>query len=127
MDILLDTHVFLWWDSNDPALGKDQRELIADPANAVHVSAASVWEIAIKRSLGKLQFEGSPARAIVANGFMPLDITPEDAERAGALDWVHRDPFDRLLVAQCLNHRLMLITADAVMQQRGDVPQIRAR
>jgi PIN domain nuclease of toxin-antitoxin system len=127
MDILLDTHVFLWWDGNDSMLSKKVRELIADPANTIHVSAASVWEIAIKRGSGKLSFVGSIPRAILTNGFAALSITPDDAEYAGALDWDHRDPFDRMIVAQCLRNGFTLATADKMLQQRGDVPQLRAR
>jgi PIN domain nuclease of toxin-antitoxin system len=123
----MDTLVFLRWNSNDHALGRNLRDLIANPTHAVHVSAASVWEISIKRGLGNLSFEGSPSRAIGLNGFTPLAITHEDAVRARTLDWTHRDPFDRMLVAQCLNHRLTLCTADAVMQQRTDVPMLKVR
>lgn len=127
MDILLDTHVFLWWDANDAVLSKDVRERIADPANTVYVSAASVWEIAIKRDLGKLRFSGSISKAIASNGFSPLPILMEDAEEAGALAWEHRDPFDRMLIAQCRRNGLTLATADQALQQRTEVPQLRAR
>lgn len=116
MDILLDTHVFLWWDSASPKMSDAARALIAAPANRVFVSAASVWEIAIKRRLGKLDFQGSPTAAVGANSFVELAISGADAEAAGGLDWGHPDPFDRLILAQAAARRLTLITADEVMK-----------
>ena len=112
MDLLLDTHVFLWWDRGDPVLNARASVAIGDPGNRVFVSAVSVWETAIKGRLGKLPFRGSPAAAIGTNGFYALPILPIDAEEAGALDWNHTDPFDRLLVAQSLRAGLTLVTAD---------------
>jgi PIN domain nuclease of toxin-antitoxin system len=120
--LLLDTHVFLWWDSGHAALAADLRGAIADPANRVLISAASVWEIAIKRRLRKLEFDGSPAAAIAANGFEDLAILPIDAEQAGELDWAHADPFDRLLVAQARRLAATLVTADAVVRGYGGLP-----
>ena len=83
MNLLLDTHVFLWWDRADKALNAEARAPIADPANQVFVSAASIWEIAIKRRLKKLDFRGSAVAAIGANGFHELPILPIDAENGG--------------------------------------------
>ena len=116
VDILLDTHVFLWWDSRSPKLSDPARKLIAAPANRVFVSAASIWEIAIKRRLGKLDFDGSPTDAVRANSFVELGISGADAEAAGGLDWTHPDPFDRLILAQATRRQLTIITADRVMQ-----------
>jgi PIN domain nuclease of toxin-antitoxin system len=96
VNLLLDTHVFLWWDQAT-ALNADTRAVIADPANQIFVSAVSIWEIAIKRRLRKLDFRGSAVTAIGANGFHELPILPIDAENAGALAWQHNDPFDRIL------------------------------
>ena len=112
MNLLLDTHVFLWWDRRETTLNGDARAAIEDPRNDVFVSAASVWEIAIKRRLGKLTFHGSASSAIGANGFHELPIVPIDAEDAGNLAWHHNDPFDRLLVAQAMRLGLVLLTAD---------------
>lgn len=112
MNLLLDTHVFLWWDRRDQALSAEARVAIEDPRNDVFVSAASVWEIAIKRHLGKLTFDGSASSAIGANGFHELPIVPIDAEDAGNLAWHHNDPFDLLLVAQAVRLGLVLLTAD---------------
>lgn len=122
MILLLDTHVFLWWDSNHPALPAAAKALIADAASRVVVSAGSVWEIAIKRRLGKLSFDGSPAAAIDANGFEALPILPLDAEQAGELAWAHADPFDRLLVAQARRLSATLVTADAAVRGYAGVP-----
>jgi PIN domain nuclease of toxin-antitoxin system len=112
MKLLLDTHVFLWWDAGDTHLPAHFQQAIALPENHVYVSAASVWEIAIKKSTGKLAFEGSVAKAIEKQGFTPLPIAVEHAEWAGSLPVLHRDPFDRLLVAQAQLEGLTLITAD---------------
>jgi PIN domain nuclease of toxin-antitoxin system len=124
VNLLLDTHVFVWWDSLDKALNADARALIADPANQVFVSAASIWEIAIKRRLKKLDFRGSAVAAIGANGFHELPILPIDAEAAGALTWQHNDPFDRMLVAQAKRLTFALATADAAVRAFTGVAQI---
>ena len=124
MNLLLDTHVFLWWDRQDKALNAEARALIADPANQVFVSAASIWEIAIKRRLKKLDFRGSAVAAIGANGFHELPILPIDAETAGALAWRHNDPFDRMLVAQARRLGLTLVTADAAVRGVGTIAQM---
>jgi PIN domain nuclease of toxin-antitoxin system len=124
VNLLLDTHVFLWWDSQDKALNADARALIAEPANQVFVSAASIWEIAIKRRLKKLDHRGSPVAAIGANGFHELPILPIDAEAAGGLAWQHNDPFDRMLVAQARRLTLTLITADAAIRAYASIAQM---
>ena len=127
MDLLLDTHVFLWWDGGDARLGEAARRAITDPRSRVFVSAASVWEIAIESARGKLRFTGSPAAAIDANGFLPLAISPAHAEAAGTLAWNHTDPFDRMLVAQSLAQPLVLVHADAAIGSYKPVGQLWAR
>ncbi len=112
MDLLLDTHVFLWWDANDVRLPTALRVAIGSPDNQIFVSAVSVWEIAIKKASGKLTFSGSAARAIERHGFQPLPISVEHAEWAGQLPQYHRDPFDRLLVAQAQLETLILVSVD---------------
>jgi PIN domain nuclease of toxin-antitoxin system len=124
VNLPLNTHVFLWWDSQAKALNADTRALIADPANQVFISAASIWEIAIKRRLKKLDFRGSAVAAIGANGFRELPILPIDAENAGALVWRHNDPFDRMLVAQARRLTFTLATADAVIRAYKNVAQM---
>ena len=112
MKLLLDTHAFLWWDSNDARLPSALYTAIASPQNQVFVSAVTVWEIAIKRGLGKLVFAGTLGKAIEGHGFTALPITVEQAESAGSLPLLHRDPFDRLLVAQAQLEGLILVTVD---------------
>ena len=112
MKLLLDTHAFLWWDSNDAHLPDALRSAIASPLNEVFVSAVTVWEIAIKRAAGKLIFQHPAAKSIAVHGFLPLPISVEQAEWAGGLPQLHRDPFDRLLVAQAQLEGLVLVTVD---------------
>jgi len=112
MKLLLDTHVFLWWNQNDSRLQSVHRQAIRLPENLVYVSAASVWEIGIKRKIGKLAFAGSIADAIGKHRFDALAISAEHAEAAGSLPAIHSDPFDRLLVAQAHLEGLTLITVD---------------
>lgn len=112
MKLLLDTHAFLWWDSNDACLPIALHAAIASPRNEVFVSAVTVWEIAIKRASGKLIFGQALGKAIEGHGFTALPITVEQAEWAGALPQLHRDPFDRLLVAQAQLEGLVLVTVD---------------
>ena len=124
MDLLIDTHVFLWWEGKSTHLTAHVRNLIASADNRVYVSAASIWEIAIKRNIGKLEFSGSITEAMLKSDFTELPIKALDAERAGDLVWDHRDPFDRLILAQCLNGGLTLVTADKLMRTRGEMAQI---
>jgi PIN domain nuclease of toxin-antitoxin system len=123
MKLLLDTHAFLWWDSNDSCLPATLHAAIGSPGNEVYVSAVTVWEIAIKRASGKLIFGASAAKAIEAHGFLPLPITVGHAEWAGGLPQLHRDPFDRLLVAQAQMEGLVLVTVDAQIL-RYQVPHL---
>jgi PIN domain nuclease of toxin-antitoxin system len=126
VELLLDTHVFLWWNSDPGRVNAATRGLIADPARRVWISAATAWEMAIKRRTGKLAYAGSVAEAITANGFLELPVLVRDAEAAGELDWDHSDPFDRLLVAQARNRDLTLVTADVLVRAFGGVAQIGA-
>jgi PIN domain nuclease of toxin-antitoxin system len=126
VDLLLDTHVFLWWDAAASDLSAACRAAIADPSNRIFVSAASVWEIGVKRRTGKLAFSGSAVEAIRQNGFLEAPILGRDAEAAAVLDWSHADPFDRLLVAQAQLGSLTLATADRAIRLYGGVAQIEA-
>jgi PIN domain nuclease of toxin-antitoxin system len=127
MNLLLDTHVVLWWDNGADQLGSATRAAIADPQNQIYVSAASIWEIAIKSAKGKLRFTGVPSAAIERNGFLPLPISPAHAEIAGLLEWPHPDPFDRMLVAQARTDNMILVHADSMIQTYKNVPQLWAR
>jgi PIN domain nuclease of toxin-antitoxin system len=115
---LLDTHALLWWLADDGRLPPGARRAIKDPAAIAYVSAGSVWEIAIKRSLGKLELPDSWYAATFRD-FAELPITSEHARRAGELPPHHRDPFDRLLVAQALAEGLTLVTADPAFARYG--------
>ncbi len=110
---LVDTHALLWWLTDDPALSAEARDAIADPANEPLVSAASVWEIAIKRSLGKLTAPNDLPARIAGEGFVSLPVSAEHAWHVLELPQHHRDPFDRLLVAQAQLERVPIISADA--------------
>ncbi len=127
MSLLLDTHIFIWFELGSTRLPRQTRALILRTDQTVYVSAVSFWEIAIKRRAGKLLYDGSPRAAASDAGFIELGIDAADAERAGALDWSHRDPFDRMLVAHCLNRDLTLVTADARLEARDDIAVIYAR
>jgi PIN domain nuclease of toxin-antitoxin system len=113
MSLLLDTHVLLWWLAGDP-IEPAAAERISDPAVLVAVSAASIWEMAIKAGLGKLRVEGSLVDHVAAGGFEQLAISLAHAEKAGTLPLHHRDPFDRMLVAQAQLEHLTLVTRDPV-------------
>lgn len=126
MELLLDTNAFLWWESSSRRLSSNTASLLSDEANRVFVSAASIWEIAIKRRIGKLAFEGSPTEAVLATGFFEIPIQGSDGELAGALDWDHDDPFDRLIVAQAVSRGLTLVTSDAEIRRYGRVSQLQA-
>ena len=112
MDLLLDTHAFLWWTAVDSRLVEAARAAIADSTNRVVVSAVSVWEISIKRASGKLIFGGDILKVLANTGFDSLDITPPHADVAGSLPMHHADPFDRLLIAQARIEGLVLVTQD---------------
>jgi PIN domain nuclease of toxin-antitoxin system len=113
MNLLLDTHVLLWALSNDARLSKEARQAIEDGRNLVFVSAATAWEIAIKKSLGKLRAPDNYLEALERYRFTPLDITSEHALAVEHLPPHHQDPFDRLLVAQAMLEKLTIITHDA--------------
>jgi PIN domain nuclease of toxin-antitoxin system len=110
--LLVDTHVLLWWRDDDPALSQRARALIANPDNDALVSIASLWEIAVKQSVGKLDIPEDLPDTTVERGFTWLPITTRHAWRVRALPLHHRDPFDRLLVAQALEEDLAVVTAD---------------
>jgi PIN domain nuclease of toxin-antitoxin system len=109
---LLDTHVLLWWLADDPALGPGARQEISRADNLVFVSAATLWEISIKKSLGKLVAPDNINKIVEGEHFLGLPITLAHAERAGTLPGHHRDPFDRMLIVQAQMEGLVLITAD---------------
>ena len=111
MSLLLDTHVVLWWLSDDPALATDLKDRL-DHEPDVYVSAATIWEIAIKQSIGKLKPDDLPER-VRDSGFRHVDITAEHGIAAARLPLLHRDPLDRMLIAQAKSEHLTLVTRDA--------------
>ncbi len=116
MKVLLDTHALLWWVGQPERLSPAARAVLLDPENAVFVSVASCWEMAIKQSLGKLTLSKPIQRLVAdevaANGFRVLSVELAHVVRVATLPFAHKDPFDRLLVAQALVAGLQIVTAD---------------
>ena len=120
MRLLLDTHILLWWLADDRKLAKSGRAVIANPDNDVLVSSASLWEIAIKAAQGRLEVElDDLEEAIARNGFRSLPIGFRHALTAGCLPAVHRDPFDRMLIAQASIEELRLMSHDRIFERYG--------
>lgn len=117
--ILLDTHVLLWWLSDDPRLGSEARGLVGDAANSIHVSAASTWEIAIKQGAGKVTAPDDLDGIVDREGFEKLPISLYHGQQAGRLPLLHRDPFDRMLIAQAQAEGLDILTADEQIPRYG--------
>lgn len=113
MKILLDTHIFLWAISNPERLSNKWRTELESQANQVYLSAVSVAEIMIKSSIGKLDVQFNPLDIAVKSGFDLLDFTPQDALLLKEMPFHHRDPFDRMLIAQATQQRLAIMTDDA--------------
>ncbi|PSB03225.1 type II toxin-antitoxin system VapC family toxin [Merismopedia glauca] len=113
MKLLLDTHALLWWLSKDAKLSQGAMEAISNPDNLVFVSAASAWEIAIKKAIGKLTAPDNLKEALDANNFLELPITIEHCQTLYQLPLHHQDPFDRIMLAQAMSERLILVSRDA--------------
>lgn len=123
MRLLLDTHAFLWWVEGSASLGRKATAAIADAEDQVFFSLASVWEMSIKISLGKLRLTSPLDRFlhehIAANGFSYLPIQIEHAVRVSEMPFRHRDPFDRLIIAQALSEGLTVVSSDRVFRKYG--------
>ena len=117
--LLLDTHVLLWWLSHDPALGPAAHQAIRDAQNEVYVSAATTWEASIKKALGKLEAPDDLDRIVEEERFLKLPISLYHGQMAGQLPAYHRDPFDRMLVAQAQAEGLTIVTADRNIPRYG--------
>lgn len=118
MKLLLDTQVLLWAASEPKRLSARARKMLSDPENELMFSAASLWEVTIKNSLGRADFRVEPRvlrRALLDNGYIELPITSQHAVSVEALPDIHRDPFDRLLLAQATSEGVVLVTADDVL------------
>ena len=123
MRLLLDTHAFLWFITNDPKLSSSAQGLIADPNNEILVSPASYWETAIKVSIGKYPltapYESFITQGIDGNGFKILPIEPGHAAVLATMPFHHRDPFDRMLVAQAQVENISIVSIDAILDLYG--------
>jgi PIN domain nuclease of toxin-antitoxin system len=120
MKLLLDTHVLLWAASQPNRLSAAALRLIDNPANELLFSAASVWEVAIKRGLGRTDFQADPRllrRGLLDNSYSELPVMSEHVVAIDSLPPIHKDPFDRLLVAQATVEGITLLTADSVVAQ----------
>ncbi|MGH9367191.1 MAG: type II toxin-antitoxin system VapC family toxin [Thermoanaerobaculia bacterium] len=121
MRLLLDTRTFLWIAGGAPEISARAREAFVDPANEVFLSAASAWEIAVKHKIGRLPLPEPPETFVPGNrqahGIEPLDLDERAALRAGRLPDLHRDPFDRMLVAQAIEGVFVLLTPDEAIRQ----------
>jgi len=126
MRILLDTNIFLWCILDDPKLTKKARALITS-ADERYVSSASIWEIAIKKSIGKLDSKndlGELAEAIELSGFLELPISAKHAASVYSLKQLHRDPFDRMLIAQTISEPLIFVTADKQLERYSHLVKV---
>ena len=127
MRILVDTHLLLWATARSRRLSQEARRLLESPRNEVHFSAASLWEIAIKLGLRRAAFQVDLARlrpALSEMGFLELPVTGAHAERLASLPPIHKDPFDRMLVAQSLSEPLVLLTNDEALAEYGEVVRV---
>ncbi len=118
MKLLLDTHLLLWAAGQNERLSKAARRLLDDPQNELLFSAASLWEVAIKSALGREDFRVDPRllrRGLLDNGYQELTVTSQHAVSIDMLPVLHKDPFDRLLLAQALSEGITLLTTDAIL------------
>ncbi len=125
MNLLLDTHVLLWWLDDNPTLSGKAKAAIADSENMVFVSAAVIWEIRIKQALGKLKIPGNFQSVLKKQPFEMLDITVEHAHAIRNLKAYHPDPFDRMLIAQTIIEGLTLVTRDNFIK-KYNIPAMEA-
>lgn len=119
MRLLLDTHLLLWWLDDSPLLPDEAHRLIENPENTIFVSVASLWEIRIKQSLGKLVLPAAFQQVLRESGFELLSIDARHTEALAGLPLHHRDPFDRMLLAQAREEDLLLLSADAGLRPYG--------
>lgn len=119
MRLLLDSHTLLWWMDDPSKLNPSARQAISDPANLVFASAASVWELGLKVSKGKLRLPTGFHQMLRVNGIEPLAFTAEHAVESMSLPAIHGDPFDRALVAQCRLETMTLATRDGMLGGYG--------
>ena len=123
MDLLIDTHALIWWAVEDPQLSQAASNAIRDESNEVYVSAATAWEIATKHRVGKLpkanELVFDIEEYMASQNFLELPVTISDALRAGSLPSHHRDPFDRMLIAQAISEDLALVSNETLFDRYG--------
>ena len=120
MNIILDTHAFIWWNDDPTKLSKAGREAIENKENIIFISTVVIWEIVVKMMLGKLEAPADPLKVALSEGFIPLPITGEHALTLKTLESHHNDPFDRLLIAQAKYEGFTLLTNDkAILKYKG--------
>lgn len=112
MNLFLDTHVLLWWLDDNPLLSKQAKKYIADVDNIIFISAVVIWEIRVKEALGKLEIAPDFFNIVKQQGFEILSITAQHANKVGDIPMHHRDPFDRMLIAQAIEESLTIVTHD---------------
>jgi PIN domain nuclease of toxin-antitoxin system len=117
--LLLDTHAALWWLRGDERFGEEAAGQLTDETNQVLLSAAVVWEVAIKRSLGRLEAPDGFAETLLGAGAQPLAVNLDHAAAVQSLPWHHRDPFDRMLIAQAALERATLVSRDDALRPYG--------
>jgi PIN domain nuclease of toxin-antitoxin system len=113
LKLLLDTHILLWWLAKDTRLSPAEIKIITDPDNIIFVSAATSWEIAVKKMIGKLDAPDDLPAALVANDFLELPITIKHTQSLYQLPPHHNDPFDRIMIAQAISESLIFLTRDS--------------
>ncbi|OGQ86796.1 MAG: twitching motility protein PilT [Deltaproteobacteria bacterium RIFOXYA12_FULL_58_15] len=127
-DYLLDTHAFLWAVTNDSQLSGPARAIFLDEKNSLHLSVASIWEMAIKSSIGRLSLQTDLRtfldEQLPLNGIRVLSITRSHAQEVEQLPFHHRDPFDRLLVAQSVHEEMQLVSVDTVLDAYDNVKRV---
>jgi len=117
MNLLLDTHALIWALENNPTLSTPARNAIIEGKNLVFISSATVWEMSIKQSQGKLETPDNLQEEIDLHRFTQLSINFQHADLAGKLPYIHKDPFDRMLIAQAMIEKLTLVTRDKLIAQ----------
>ncbi|HON80173.1 MAG TPA: type II toxin-antitoxin system VapC family toxin [Spirochaetota bacterium] len=117
MNVLLDTHTLLWWLDDNPTLSREAINIISDGKNVVFISAASIWEIRIKESIGKIDIPVNFKEILEKQPFEVLSITSEHTHAVKELPLIHRDPFDRMLIAQGKIEKLAIITRDVIFSE----------
>ncbi len=126
MNLLLDTHIFIWWGDEPRKLSAAAATAIKDPANRIYISAAVIWEIMIKKSLGRIEAPDDPLAVVYAEGFIPLPIRLEHAMALKTVEDLHGDPFDRIQIAQAKAEDFTLVTHDRFILQYADLKTIKS-